>query len=250
MPAWPASVLRIDLESVDSTNAYAISRARDIELPTWITATRQTAGYGRHRRDWLSRPGNLHASYIRPHGAGLPPAPLYSFVAALAVHDCLSRLVGNRCRLALKWPNDVLADGGKVAGILLEGVAAGPHVALVIGIGINLAWTPALPRQTGQPRPVDLASLTGMTHATDSVLSRLVACMTRREEQIGRHGFAAIRHDWLQRATGLGREVTARCHDGMVTGMLVTIDAAGCAVLDCSGTRRTLVAAELDMGPS
>jgi len=250
MSGWPAAIARIDLDSVDSTNQYAISRARDFDLPTWITATTQTEGYGRHRRDWLSAPGNLHASYIRPQRTGMPPAPLYSFVAALAVHDCLYRLAGNCCRLELKWPNDVLADGGKVAGILLEGVAAPTQASLVIGIGINLVHAPDIPTPDSRFRPVDLASMTGMTYATDAVLTILAETMMQREEQINMDGFATIRDDWLKRAAGLGQEVMARCEQGTLTGTLQTIDASGFAVLDCFGVQKKLVAADLVFAPS
>ncbi|MCY4260486.1 MAG: biotin--[acetyl-CoA-carboxylase] ligase [Rhodobacteraceae bacterium] len=263
MSGWSAGWARIHLDSVDSTNRYAVDRARTLDAPTWITATVQTAGYGRRRRVWHSAPGNLHASYVRPHPAILPPAPLYSYVAALAVHDCLVRLVAGydqettrdqaphdrtpRNRIAIKWPNDILIERHKVAGILLEGVSTQAGPCLVIGIGINLVSSPnRLPDDSRLPAG-DLLHMTGMTFTTDAVLSVLAETMMRREHEISALGFACTRNAWLQRALGPGQRVRAHTGHGTIAGRLETIDESGHAVLDCQGVRRTLVAADLEL---
>ncbi len=104
-----------------------------------VVAGRQTRGRGRHGRDWFSPEGNLYASILlRP---GLPPARLseLGFVVALAAADAADAVLpGGRARL--KWPNDVLVDGGKIAGILVEIIEDN---AAVIGIGLNIAHAPA-----------------------------------------------------------------------------------------------------------
>src|SRR6187431_982931 len=118
MDRWPAGVGREILETVDSTNAEALRRAEAGETgPLWLLARRQTAARGRRGRAWASPEGNFAASFLlRPPGQ---PA-LRSFVAALGLHDAMVALTGRADLLALKWPNDVLLAGGKVAGILLE----------------------------------------------------------------------------------------------------------------------------------
>src|ERR1043166_8409052 len=113
----------LSLDEVGSTNAEAFARARAGERgPLWITARRQTAGRGRRGRAWVSEPGTLYASLLLTDPAPPQRAAELSLVAALAVHDALAeRAAVLGPRLTLKWPNDVLCDGAKLAGILVEG---------------------------------------------------------------------------------------------------------------------------------
>ena len=140
---WPMGVGRVLLPSVDSTNAEAFRRAPDLSGPCWILAAEQTAGRGRRARAWSSPQGNFYATLVmQPHEAPQTVA-LRSFAAALALRDALAGATGTGAGLALKWPNDVLMNGGKVAGILLESHGSGQGVAaLAIGIGVNLIAHP------------------------------------------------------------------------------------------------------------
>src|SRR5262249_7355107 len=140
-PAVAASGVRlIARDTVGSTNAEALALARAGECgPLWLTAQQQTAGRGRRGRIWVSEPGNLFASLLLADPSPPARAPELSFVAALAVHDATATLLpGAASRLALKWPNDVLIDGKKFCGILVEGEGA----AVVVGIGVNCMHHP------------------------------------------------------------------------------------------------------------
>ena len=138
--ASAAGVRLIERDTVGSTNTEALALAQAGERgPLWITARRQNAGRGRRGRVWVSEPGNLYASLLLSDPSPPDRAAELSFVAALAVHDAVTSLIARApARLSLKWPNDLLFDGKKFAGILIEG--EGP--AVVIGVGVNCAHHP------------------------------------------------------------------------------------------------------------
>lgn len=132
------------VDETGSTNAYLAAALRSGEACTegrWLVARRQTAGRGRQGREWFDGEGNFMGSCVVSPTADDPPPASLSFVAALAVHDAVLQLVGEEASLALKWPNDVLLDGGKLSGILLEMVRRD----VVVGIGVNLMRAPQLP---------------------------------------------------------------------------------------------------------
>jgi len=136
-----------DIQLVDetgSTNADLASAIRDGRgwpAGRWLVAHRQTAGRGRQGREWFDGAGNFMGSTAVIVGSGDPLPASLSFVTALAVYDAVSELVGERAVLALKWPNDVLLNSGKVSGILLEMVRG----SIIVGVGVNLALAPQLP---------------------------------------------------------------------------------------------------------
>jgi BirA family biotin operon repressor/biotin-[acetyl-CoA-carboxylase] ligase len=132
------------VEETGSTNAdlaAAIRAGEGWPEGQWLVARRQTAGRGRQGREWFDGAGNLMGSTAVLLGEGGPPPASLSFVAALAVRDAVAEVLCEGESLALKWPNDVLLDGGKLSGILLEMVRG----AIVVGIGVNLAHAPQLP---------------------------------------------------------------------------------------------------------
>ncbi len=225
MAALPADVRVISLDATGSTNADALDRARQGERgPLWITARLQTAGRGRRGRQWVSEPGNLFATLLLTDPAPPERAAELSFVAALAVHDAVWRLASDPAqRLGLKWPNDCLIDGRKFAGILIEG--EGPAVA--VGIGINCVHHP---HDTAYPA-TDLA-VSGVGVSADTLFAGLVPVMNDRIAQWNRGaGFAAIRSEWLARATGLGEPVRVALPEGERMGHFETVDEAGRMVL-------------------
>jgi BirA family biotin operon repressor/biotin-[acetyl-CoA-carboxylase] ligase len=236
--ALAAGVRLIALDTVGSTNTEALERARAGETgPLWVIALAQAGGKGRRGRAWVSEPGNLYATLLltRPSPAGA--VAQLSFVAALAVHDALADLaVPLRPRLTLKWPNDVLCDGRKLCGILLEGEGLG---AVAIGIGINCAHHP---RDTAYPA-TDLAA-SGALVTPDAALQALSGTMLTRLAQWNQGtGFAATRIDWLKRAEGLGQPLQARLHDRDLTGVFETVDEAGHLVLRRPDGRHDTIAA-------
>ncbi len=222
------------LPQIDSTNLEAFRRAPDLRGPLWILAGEQTAGRGRRARAWVSPPGNFHGTLVQ-HLAE-PPATmaLRSFVAALALHDALAALTGLSAHLALKWPNDLLLNGGKLTGILLE--AQGP--VLAIGIGVNLIAAP--PREAVEPGavpPVSVLEETGLRVTPEQFLDHLAPAMAARSAEFEAEGFAPIRAAWLSRAARLGERITARTGQEVREGVFETVDEAGNLVLRmASGT--------------
>src|SRR5258706_3706096 len=141
--ATAAGVRHVAHEVLGSTNAEVWHRAAKGEHgPLWTPADRQTAGRGRRGRAWISPPGNLHASLLLTQPAAAEHWPQLSFVAALAIHDAVVAVADHlKPLLAIKWPNDVLLAGAKLAGILIE--AESGTSAVAVGIGVNCAFHPA-----------------------------------------------------------------------------------------------------------
>ena len=246
-PDWPVGVDRLILPATDSTMAEGARRAPDMVAPTWICALAQSAGRGRRGRVWSMPEGNFAASLVmRPAG---PPAQaaLRSFVAALALRDALVAVTGRAELLTLKWPNDVLLNGGKIAGILLESSGQGGHVdALVIGIGVNLAATPdAALLEAGALAPVSLLGETGIVITPEDFLTRLAQHFAHWEAQFTTYGFAPIRTAWLQHAARIGQSMTARVMRDEITGIFVEIDMDGQLVLETPKGRQQIAAADI-----
>ena len=235
------------LAEVDSTNSEAARLAPGLTRPTWIMARRQTAARGRRGRAWVSPEGNFAATLLlRPQGdpAG---AALRSFVAALALADALAMVCGPRARITLKWPNDVLLNGGKVAGILLESAGQGAKIThLMIGIGVNLRSAPA-PEvlEPGAMAPVSVLGETGLIVTADELLDCLGPAFARYEDQLVTFGFAPIRAAWLARAARLGQPITARTMTEAIEGVFETLGEDGALILATAGGRRTLPAADV-----
>lgn len=243
--AWPDGVGRLVLDEVDSTNDEAVRRLPGLAGPLWILAHRQTAGRGRRGRAWQDPAGNFAATLVMPSADPPGHLALRSFVAALALREALDAVTGAGARLALKWPNDVLLDEGKLAGILLE-TQAGPPAALAIGFGVNLLSTPPVAAmEAGATPPVSLAAATGLRLAPETLLDALAPAMARREALFRSEGFGPIRAEWLCHAARMGQPLRARMAAEEVTGLFETIDAEGRLVLHTGNARRVIPAAEI-----
>jgi BirA family biotin operon repressor/biotin-[acetyl-CoA-carboxylase] ligase len=245
--SWPPGYGREIHDRLDSTNAEALRRAVGGERgPTWILAREQTAGRGRRGRAWASPQGAFSASLLlRPPTA--PEAALRSFTAALALLDAAATFVP-AARLSLKWPNDVLLDGRKLAGILLESQATpDAAVALVIGVGVNLDLPPdASALEEGALAPISLAAAAPEAPpGPEAFLDALAPAFHAWEKRLVAEGFAPVREAWLARAARLGEPVTARLPGREVTGLFETIDPTGALVLATPEGRVTLPAAEV-----
>jgi BirA family biotin operon repressor/biotin-[acetyl-CoA-carboxylase] ligase len=232
----------VSLDTVASTNAEALARARAGERgPLWLTARRQTAGRGRRGRRWASEPGNLHASLLLSDPAPPPRAAELSLVAALALHDALverAPMLGPR--LQVKWPNDIVCDGAKLAGILVEGEGLpGRPLTVVVGIGVNCAHYPA-----DTPYPATSLAAAGALVAPESLAQALVGTMARRLAQWDRgSGFAATRAAWLRRAAGIGAPARVRLPERELEGVIETLDPSGRLVLRLADGSAELIAA-------
>ncbi len=244
-PVWPIGYARHIMAEVDSTNVEAARRAATLPGPTWIMAHRQMAGRGRRGRPWTDPEGNLAATLVLRPDEGPGQAALRSFVAALALDDALVSVTGRAESFALKWPNDVLLHGGKLAGILLESSGTGGRLDhLAIGIGVNLSHAPETV-DAGAVRPVSLRGETGVAVGPEDFLTHLAVAYALREEQFLVQGFAAIRSAWLARAARLGQVITARTGRAEITGRFETVDAEGNLVLSTDIGRQVIAAAEV-----
>lgn len=245
--AWPEGVARHALGTVDSTMAEASRLAPHLAGPAWVFARRQTAGRGRRGREWLMPEGNFAATYIFRPPVAAPTAALYSFVAALALEAGLAQVIGPQARLAIKWPNDVLLNGGKVAGILLESVGTGPQVShLAIGIGVNLAAAPpASAVEPGAVAPVSVLSETGLAIDPAEFMPPLAIAFEHYHRQFANLGFAPIRSAWLARAARLGERVVARTGRETHEGIFETIDDTGALILRSPQGSRAIAAADI-----
>ena len=236
MTAWPPGIGLLRLDEVDSTNIEAHRRAEAGEPgPLWISATHQTAGYGRRGRAWDSGSGNLAATLLFQPGESAASVAQLSFAAALAVAD-LALHFAPQAAITVKWPNDVLANGAKFSGILLE---AGPGgIWLAIGIGINLATHPA---ETEFPA-TSLAALGIASPTPDAALTVLAARFSHWLSLWQAQGFEPLRSAWLARAGALGSPIRARLPHEERHGAFEGIDASGALLLrDASGLRAITV---------
>ena len=238
---------RLDLDEVDSTNSEAARLAPGLTRPCWILARRQTAARGRRGRAWISPEGNFAATYVFRPDSGAAQAALHSFVAALALADALEALCGPGVTIALKWPNDVLLNGGKVAGILLESTGQGGHLAhLSIGFGVNLADAP--PPDVVEPgavTPVSVLGETGQRIDPDTFLGALASAFARRKAEFDTGGFSATRAAWLGRAARLGQPVVARLPTERVDGIFETLAEDGALILATPAGKRHIPAADI-----
>ena len=242
--AWPQGYALKAFEVIDSTNEEAKRMAQAGEKgPVWITADRQSAGRGRRGRAWDSPTGNLAATLLlRPEK---PPgqAAQLSFVAALAASDMVQSFA-HGARVAVKWPNDVLADGKKIAGILLESASGGSGRLewLAVGIGVNLAQHP-----DGTEFPATSLGALGETAPPPrDALLRLASGWAKWYDIWNARGFGDIRDAWLARAAHIGGRIRARLQNEETSGVFEGIDETGALILrEAQGRTRVIAAGEV-----
>ncbi len=247
MAAWPQGVGRRVLAQTDSTMAEAARMARELAGPEWVLALDQSAARGRRGRPWSMPAGNFAASLtLQPQGP-VDQVALRSFVAALALRDAVLAVGCAAERLSLKWPNDVLLDGGKLAGILLEslGDGRGGVSHLIIGIGVNIAVAPAPSEVEAHALPpVALADI-GIATSPEMFLDVLAPAFAAREESLATYGFGPTRTEWLSYAARLGEVITARLPNEAITGTFRDIDETGNLILETPKGCRPIAAAEI-----
>jgi len=246
---WPAGVDRVVLEETTSTMDEARRLAAQVAGPTWIMARRQTAAHGRRGRPWASPEGNFAATLLLRPDLDPGRAALHSFLAANALRLTLAMCVAPD-RLALKWPNDVLLDGAKVAGILLEsGGRAGRVDWLAVGIGVNLQQAPDPGTlDPGAVSPISVAGAGGSPHSLDDMLFWLASHYADQMRLFAEQGFDPIRRLWLRHAARLGKQVTARLPNATRSGTFETVDEDGYLVLTTPTGQERIAAADIFFG--
>jgi BirA family biotin operon repressor/biotin-[acetyl-CoA-carboxylase] ligase len=210
-----------ELQTTESTNSHAAIMARGgCPEYTIVWTHDQTAGKGRQGNTWTSFPGNLYVSAVfRPETDAMTASQL-SFVAALALAETLTDVLPPTASVAVKWPNDVLVDGKKIAGILLEAESAGAAKIkwIIAGIGVNI---------TGAPEGA--ASLThfGVKMESGRLLeilwSRLSLCYNVWKTS----GFEPVRQGWLRYAAYIGQQISVRLPGETFTGKFLGVDGQG-----------------------
>jgi BirA family biotin operon repressor/biotin-[acetyl-CoA-carboxylase] ligase len=237
-------------ESIDSTNAEALSRARSGECgPVWFVTSQQTAGRGRRHRPWFAPPGNLASSVLEVIDVSPAVAATLGFAAGLALELALRKVSveaslrsagSEHMKFSLKWPNDVLAGRQKLAGILLEAEAvAGDRLAVVVGIGTNVIAAPE-----GTPTPATSLTALGVNIGAEELFAVLSDAWAEfRGIWDNGRGFGEIRRLWLERAAGLGQQVAVQTGGTAVEGTFDTLDDSGCMVIRTSDGKRVPISA-------
>lgn len=230
------------LGDVTSTNSLLLERARAGETGgLWITARRQTGGRGRRGRPWASEPGNLYSSLLLidpgpPHALGTLP-----LAVAVAVHDAVRAVLPASAEpLEIKWPNDILIGRKKSAGILLESERlADGRQAVVIGIGVNIAFRPELTQY-----PVTSLAEQGAAAGPDELFAHLFQAMAELLHLWqGGAGVAAVVARWRQAACGIGEKITVNLPNRSLSGLFAGIDSEGLLLLDTGADKPIAIAA-------
>ena len=224
-------------ERIGSTNDEARQLAASgAPHGTVVHADEQIAGRGRFGRTWYSPPGNLYLSVLLRLDLPLAGSTELSFVTALTVADAVDALLPKQSKSTLKWPNDVLVNEGKIAGILVESVDG----AQIIGIGLNVLEAP-------RNAPYKTATLVGaggiatVDGARDILLARLAKNLAAWTD----HGFESIRSAWLARAHPIGTALRASIGGRTEEGMFAGLDNDGALLLDTPDGRKRIVAADV-----
>lgn len=234
-------------DTLDSTSAEAKRRSASGERgPLWIVAHEQTAGVGRRGREWVTGRGNFAGTYLFEPAGNLADFGQLSFVVALSVIEALDRYVAPGA-LALKWPNDILAGTGKLAGILLETMTNDQRLSVCAGIGVNLSFAPPglayeaarlkdhLKPAANLPLPQELAAQIDEQFAANYAIWL-------------RDGFSSVRTAWLARAKGVDEPVRVTLPSEAFTGVFRDLDQTGALIVSVNGAERRITAGEIMFG--
>lgn len=229
---------------IDSTNDEAKRRAGEgAPEGTLVWARAQSAGRGRRGRSFISPSGNLYMSILlRPDRPAASAAQL-GFAAALALGDAVVPLLPRPEALRYKWPNDVLIDGRKVSGILLESQAAGEGRLdwLVVGIGVNVV---SYPENVDYPA-VSLAAAGARAVTVEALLAAVAGRFEHWYERWREEGFRPLRAAWLERVLGLGEVIRVRLQGEETSGRFAGLDEDGALLLEHGATRRRIGAGDV-----
>jgi BirA family transcriptional regulator, biotin operon repressor / biotin---[acetyl-CoA-carboxylase] ligase len=229
-------------ETIGSTNTHARQMGDD-GLPEGqvVWSLRQESGVGRRGRQWTSPEGNLYCSILLRPKCTMVEAARLSFLVAIALHRALREFVPQHVPMALKWPNDLLVDGHKIAGILLESKSGVDNELqwLVIGTGVNVANFP----KTTEGLPATSIAEVGGSLDVEAIFIRYTEQFLYLYKLWEEKGFAPIREEWLKWAVGRGKPVKVRLADREFSGIFEDLDPSGALVLTMDDGSKKLVTA-------
>ena len=232
-----------EVAEIDSTNEGLRRRAAEGAVEGLVLrADAQTAGRGRRGRGWTSPPGNLYVSMLLRPDCKPAEGATVGFVAAVALGRVLRDLTP--ADVLHKWPNDLLIDGSKMTGVLLEAGTKpdGRLDWLVLGMGVNIRSHP----ETGLYPTTDLVASGGPSIAPRELLDRFLAVFGPFYDAWEQGGFKAIRSDWLAFAAGIGERVVARLEREEVAGSFADLDPDGALIMQLdSGQQRRIAAGDI-----
>ncbi len=240
----PIGVSFTVVERTSSTMDLARCYDGSAGFPHWILAKVQDQARGRRGRLWIGNKESFAATLIMKPKCTPLIASQYSFVAACALFRSLGKYV-DVTQLAQKWPNDVLLNGGKVAGILLESSGTGHSVdRLSIGVGVNLGSAPKNVKKANFV-PVGLSDVIGKSIRPEEFLENLAYNFNLSEQNFKKYGFVKICEEWTGQACRLGEVITAHTGKEEYQGQFEGIDANGNLVLLTSSGKRVIPSADV-----
>ena len=231
-------------DDLDSTNEQAKRlAAEDAPQGTVVWARRQTAGRGRRGRAWISDPGNLYVSILLRPLCPAGQALQISFVTANAITAAVAELISRRAPVQAKWPNDVLASGRKIAGVLLESSvgASGSLEWLIAGIGLNVAHHPDATEYPATSLRAQGAGSATVEAALTVVLKHFAMDLALWQKA----GFEPVRQVWLSHAAALGERITVRLVNETLEGIFAGLDRTGALILKTGAASRRITAGDV-----
>ena len=222
-------------------------RASSVSGPSWIFAHIQLAGKGRRGRAWVDPTGNFACTCVFFPDRTIDEYALSSFTAALSLCDCLSDFTEGSAQVSIKWPNDILLNQKKVAGILLETIAVGKNkIALSIGFGVNLLSYPeASELEESAFSPTSILTETGVVIDPIELLNNLAEKFSKYEDTLQQEGFTELRKLLLDRIHGIGSQITVRTTNETIKGVFSNINIDGHLILKTGRTKRAIAAADV-----
>lgn len=247
--SWKTKYRLLDYDIIDSTNSEAIRIAKTRPIDDLvILAKSQNKGRGRDGKYWQSDIGNLYASILLNNYMPSSNQSQLTLVAALAVHEVVNELLleANNSQKAtlIKWPNDILVDNKKIAGILLESVILNSkNSAIIVGIGINITNHPSITARTA----TDLLA-EGVDCKIEQVLNLLMINFDKYFCIWKDYGYLNIKNQWLSKAAGLGKSVIIKSNDNELVGTFEDLDDEGnIKIRDNEGKLSTYLTGEVSL---
>lgn len=239
------TILRFD--SISSTNTEAISQAKlGAEEGFAVTAREQTAGRGRHGRNWVSpKDAGLFFSFVLRPPIEPQFLPLITLMSAVAVHDALENLYNFDCDI--KWVNDLHIENKKICGILSETVETFKGLAVVVGIGINLKSSNFPPEIAETATSIE--EETGALPDSELLLQHLTRFLSYFcDVYYGENGAENIRQEWIRRSSyAYGKRVRARLENEIIEGETCGIEENGALRIELdTGEIRAIHAGEIE----